>query len=136
MTFPHAGPWGGCRASTYARVPAYGPKTMASRRIWALWGVATVLTVPFSFILWWIGGMGMCGSEIYETPPGSVGDSLCEALVEPVAPWAAIAALPTLLAAAGGFAGVRLGRRRLFYFSLITPFVLAVLGVQVFLIIF
>jgi hypothetical protein len=109
---------------------------MASRGIWALWAVVTVLTVPFSFILWWIGGEGMCGSEIYETPPGSVGDSLCQALVEPVVPWAAIAALPTLLAAAGGFAGIRLGRRRLFYLSLIAPFVLVLVGIQVFLIVF
>src|SRR5215212_7262550 len=105
---------------------------MASRSIWALWGVVTVLTVPVSLILWWVGGTAMCGEEVYDTPPGSVGDSLCNALVEPVAPWAAIAALPTVLAAAGGFAGVRLGRRRLFYFSLITPFVLVLVGVQVF----
>src|SRR5215212_487885 len=63
MTFPNAGPCGRCRASTYARVPAYGLKTMGSRGIWALWGVVTVLTVPFSFILWWIGGMGICGSR-------------------------------------------------------------------------
>ncbi len=51
--------------------PAYRPKTMASRGIWALWGVVTVLTVPFSFILWWIGGEGMCGSEIYEVEPAA-----------------------------------------------------------------
>jgi hypothetical protein len=109
---------------------------MASRGIWALWGVVTVLTVPLSFILWWIGGESTCGSEVYETPPGSVGDSLCDALVEPVAPWAAIAALPTLLAAAGGFAGIRLGRRRLLYLSLIAPFVLVLVGLQLSLIIF
>jgi hypothetical protein len=109
---------------------------MVSRGMWALWALVTFATVPVSFILWWFGGMAMCGSEIYETPPGSVGDSLCNALVDPVAPWATLAALPTLLAAAGGFAGLRLGRRRLFYFSLIAPFVLALVGVQVFLAVF
>lgn len=42
------------------------------------------------------------------------------------------------LAAAGGFgfAGLRLRRRRLFFFSLITPFVLALVSVQVFLVVF
>jgi hypothetical protein len=109
---------------------------MASRRMWAIWGVVTFLTVPVSFILWWAGGTAMCGEEVYDTPPGSVGESLCDALVEPVAPWAAVAALPTLVAAAGGFAGLRLRRRRLFFFSLITPFVLALLSVQVFLVVF
>ena len=116
--------------------PAYGLKTMASRRMWAIWGVVTFLTVPVSFILWWAGGTAMCGEEVYDTPRGSAGDSLCDALVEPIAPWAALAALPTLLAAAGGFAALRLDRRRLFFFSLSAPFVLAVVSIQVFFAVF
>jgi hypothetical protein len=109
---------------------------MAARRMWAIWGVVTLLTVPVSFILWWVGGTAMCGEEVYNTPPGSAGDSLCDALVEPVAPWAALAALPTLLAAAGGFAALRLDRRRLFFFSLIAPFLLALVGIQLLLAVF
>ena len=95
-----------------------------------------MLTVPVSSFLWLVGGTAMCGEEVYITPPGSVGDSLCNALVEPIAPWAALALLPTLLAAAGGFAALRLDRRRLFLFSLIAPFVLALVSIQVFLIVF
>ena len=104
--------------------------------MWVIWGVVTLLTVPISFLLWWVGGTARCGEEVYNTPPGSAGDSLCDARVEPVAPWAALAALPTLLAAAGGFAALRLGRRRLFVFSLIAPFPFALVSIQVFLAVF
>jgi hypothetical protein len=73
----------------------------ASRQSWALWIVVTSATVPASAWLWLIGGMSTCGEEVYDTPPGSVGDTLCSALVRPVAPWALIASIPTLLAADG-----------------------------------
>ena len=104
--------------------------------MWAIWGVVTSLTVPVSFIVWWVGGTAMCGEEVYNTPPGSAGDSLCDALVEPVAPWAAVAALPTLLAAAVGFVALRFDRRRLLVFSLIAPFLFARVSIQVFLAVF
>ena len=109
---------------------------MTTRRAWAIWGILTLVTLPVSLILWWAGGTAMCGEEVYNTPPGALDDSLCDALVEPVAPSAAIAALPTPLAPADGFAGLRLDRRRLFFFSLIAPFVLGVGSVLVFLAVF
>jgi hypothetical protein len=82
-----------------------------SVRAWTLWVVATLATIPASIVVWFIGGMGMCGEEVYDTPPGSVGGSLCSALVRPVAPWTTLAAIPTLLAAFAGFIAIR--RRRL-----------------------
>jgi hypothetical protein len=80
--------------------------------------------------------MGMSGEEVYDTPPGSVGDTLCNGLVEPVVPWASVAAIPVAVAAVGGFIGLRLGRRRLFYFALATPFVLVFGGTLAVLAIF
>jgi hypothetical protein len=78
-----------------------------SRRDWTLWAVATLTTVPASLFVWLIGGMGMCGEETYDTPPGSVGDSLCSALVEPVVPWMLLALIPTVLTAVSSFGAVR-----------------------------
>jgi hypothetical protein len=71
--------------------------------------------------------MGFCGEEVYDTPPGSTGDALCRAFVEPVWPLALAASTPTLLALVGGFLGLRLRRPRLFRFSLVAPFALGVL---------
>jgi hypothetical protein len=71
--------------------------------------------------------MGFCGEEVYDTPPGSIGDALCGALIEPVWPWALVASIPTLLALVGGFVGLRLRNPRLFRFSLLAPFALGVL---------
>jgi len=79
----------------------------ASVRDWALLVVVTVATIPASAFIWLIGGMSMCGEEAYNTPPGSVGDSLCGALVEPIAPWATLAAIPTILVAVGGVLAIR-----------------------------
>src|SRR5215218_10424428 len=104
---------------------------MAARRMWAIWGVVTLLTVPVSFILWWVGGTAMCGEEVYNPPPGSAGDSLCDALVKPGAPSAALAAIPTLLAAARGFATLRLASRRMFVISPTAPFLFALGCLQV-----
>jgi integral membrane sensor domain MASE1 len=44
-----------------------------------------------SYVVWWFWGMGFCGEEVYDTPPGSTGDTLCGALIEPVWPWALVA---------------------------------------------
>jgi hypothetical protein len=100
----------------------------ASRQSWALWIVVTSATVPASAWLWLIGGMSTCGEEVYDTLPGSVGDTLCSALVRPVVPWALIASIPTLLAAVGGFVSIRLRRRDLFLFALAAPFAIVVIA--------
>jgi hypothetical protein len=94
---------------------------------WVLWLFGTVATLPVSYLVWWFWGMGFCGEEVYDTPPGSTGDALCGALIEPVWPWALVAATPTLLALIGGFVGLLLRSPRLFGFSLLTPFALGVL---------
>jgi hypothetical protein len=99
---------------------------MGSARAWASWVLCTVATVPVSYVLWWFWGMGLCGEEAYDTPPGSTGDALCRALVEPVWPSALVASTPTLLALIGGFVGLRLRNPRLFRFSLVAPFALGV----------
>jgi hypothetical protein len=101
-----------------------------------LWIAVTLAAMPASFWLWFIGGTGMCGEEVYDTRPGSVGDTLCTALVEPVVPWASLAAVPVAIAAVGGFIGLRLGRRRFFYFALAAPFVLAFGGTLALLAVF
>ena len=77
-----------------------------------------------SFFLWVVGGTAICGEETYNTPPGSLGDDLCKALVDPVVPWALIAAVPYVLAAVGGFFAVRRGSRTLLLGCLATSFVL------------
>jgi hypothetical protein len=80
-----------------------------------------------SFLLWWFWGSSICGEEVYDTPPGSTRDALCDALVEPVWPMALVAATPTLVALVGGFIGLRLRNPRLFRFSMAAPFALGVL---------
>lgn len=99
----------------------------ASVREWALLAVVTVATIPASAFLWFIGGMSMCGEETYNTPPGSVGDSLCGALVEPIAPWATLAAMPTILVAVGGVLAIRRGRGNLLMVFLGSLYLLALL---------
>jgi hypothetical protein len=47
-----------------------------------------------SYFVWWFWGMGFCGEETYDSPPGSTADALCQALVRPVWPWALLAATP------------------------------------------
>jgi hypothetical protein len=68
--------------------------------------------------------------EDYDTPPGSVGDTLCTALVEPIVPWALLASAPFLAALVGGFVGIRRRNRRLFVLARSAPFV--VVGLAVF----
>jgi hypothetical protein len=85
--------------------------------------------VPVSYVAWWFWGMGFCGEEVYDTPPASTGDALCQALVEPVWPWAIVASTPTLLAVVGGLVGILLRNARLLQFSLVVPLALGVLTV-------
>ena len=99
------------------------------RKAWSLWLAATLAAVPASAVLWFIGGQGFCGEETYDTPPGSAGDTLCTTLVQPIVPWALLAAVPLLIAAVGGFTGIRLRRRRLFLLAVAAPFALVALGV-------
>ena len=76
--------------------------------------------------------MAACGEETYDTPPGTVGDSLCQTLVEPVVPWALLAAIPFLLSAAGGAWALREQDRRLLLVSTIVPGLLVVIAVFAF----
>lgn len=89
-----------------------------------MWVAATVAAVPASVVLWFIGGYALCGMEVYDTPPGSAGDTLCSALVEPIVPWALLASTPLLAALVGGFIGIRLRNRDLFVLALSAPFVM------------
>lgn len=88
-----------------------------------------MLAIPASVLLWFVGGMASCGEEVYDTPPGSTGDTLCQTLVMPVAPWLLLAALPFAMVLAGGFVGIRRRNRRLFVAALTVPFVLVVIAV-------
>jgi hypothetical protein len=94
------------------------------------------VAVPASALLWFVGGQAWCGEEVYNTPPGSTGDALCETLVDPVAPWLVLAALPLAIVLLGGFAGIRLGSRRLFLIALTAPFVVVLVAVFTFLALF
>lgn len=93
------------------------------RKALAVWVTATLAAVPTSGLLWFVGGYALGGEEVYDTPPGSVGDSLCTALVEPIVPWALLASVPFLAALVGGFLGIRLRHRGLFVLALSAPFV-------------
>jgi hypothetical protein len=99
------------------------------RGAWGLWAAVTLLAIPASAVFWFVGGMASCGEEVYDTPPGSTGDTLCQKLVEPVVPWLLLAALPFVIALAGGFVGIRRRNSRLFTAALTAPFVLVVVGV-------
>jgi ABC-type Na+ efflux pump permease subunit len=96
------------------------------------WTLATLAMIPASIVLWLVGGMAACGEETYDTPPGSVGDSLCEGLVRPVLPWALLASIPFVLGLAGGLAAMRRGDRRLLIAATAVPPALFVLGILIF----
>ncbi len=102
---------------------------MITPQLRAGWGLTTLAMIPASLVLWFVGGMAACGQETYDTPPGSVGDSLCQTLVRPVAPWALLASLPFVLAAGGGSYALHRRDRRLLLVSTIAPGVLFVAGV-------
>ena len=84
--------------------------------------MAVVAAVPASAVLWFVGGEAWCGEETYNTPPGSAGDALCTTLVEPIFPWATLAAVPFLAAAIGGVIAIRRRRRGLFLAAVSAPF--------------
>jgi len=100
------------------------------------WTLATLAMVPASIVLWLVGGMTACGEETYNTPPGSVGDSLCEGLVRPVLPWALVASIPFVLGLVGGLAAMRCGDRRLLLAATAVPPALFVLGTLTFAAVF
>ena len=100
---------------------------MARARPWLLWVAGTFGSLIVSYFVWWFWGMGFCGEETYDSPPGSTADALCQALVRPVWPWALLAATPTMLALGGGLLGLVFRLPRLFGFSLVAPVVLGVL---------
>jgi len=79
-------------------------------------------------MLWFVGGMGACGMEAYDTPPGSAGDQVCARLVEPVWPWAALAASPLALGLVLGLLALNTGSRRLLVFATCLPLALVVLA--------
>ncbi|HUL84721.1 MAG TPA: hypothetical protein VLX89_04285 [Actinomycetota bacterium] len=99
------------------------------RKAWALWVIAVLAAVPASAVLWLVAGGAWCGEETYNTPPGSTGDALCTTLVEPIVPWASLAAIPFLVAAIGGAVGIRLRRRGLFLVAISAPFAFVVFAV-------
>jgi hypothetical protein len=101
---------------------------MERHRSWFLWFAGTLASLPVSYVLWWFWGMSFCGEEVYDTPPGSTGDALCGALVEPIWPWAMVSSVPTLVALVGGFVGLRLRRPRVFQFALLAPIAMGVLS--------
>jgi hypothetical protein len=96
---------------------------------WGLWAAVTLMAIPASALLWFVGAMSSCGEEDYDTPSGSVGDRLCQTLVEPVVPWLVLAALPFVMVLVGGLIGIRRRNRRLFVAALTVPFVLVVIAV-------
>jgi hypothetical protein len=99
------------------------------RGAWVLWTAVTLLAIPASALLWFVGGTASCGEEVYDTPPGSAGDTLCQTLVEPVVPWLLLAVLPVVIVLGGGFVGIRRRNRRLFAAALTAPLVPVIGGV-------
>jgi len=96
---------------------------MGSAARWLVWVGGTLATVPISCFVWWFWGMAFCGEEVYDTK----GDVVCSALVEPIWPWAVIAATPTLITLVVGLAALRTGSRVLFRFALVAPVAIGVL---------
>ena len=102
---------------------------MSRAKQWLLWIAGMGGSVVVSYVVWWFWGWGFCGEDAYESPPGSTGRALCEALVHPVWPWALVSATPALLAFVGGLLGIVLRKPHLFGFSLVAPLGLGVLTV-------
>jgi hypothetical protein len=80
--------------------------------------------------------MAACGEEIGDAPPGSLGDRACNALVDPVVPWAALSAVPLGIAIVVGAIALRRGSRSLLRVAIAVPMVLIVGGVFAFLAVF
>jgi hypothetical protein len=109
----------------------YGVNVRNSREARVIWVLATLAMFPASLFLWFVGGTSACGEEVYDTPPGSLGDAMCQALVDPVAPWALLASTPLVIVALGGFIALRRENRRLFVLSIAVPVLLILGGVLV-----
>lgn len=109
----------------------YGVWVMTSR--WEparqTWYVALAASLLGSGFLWMTGGYSACGMEVYDTPPGSLRDSFCNTLVEPVVPWASLAALPFALSLLGGVVALRRGSGWLLTIATWLPLALAVSGI-------
>jgi hypothetical protein len=93
------------------------------------WSLVMIGMLPGSAFLWFVGGVGACGEDAGDSPPGSLGDRLCNTFVEPVAPWAALAAIPLALGLVGGLVAVSTRNRMLLVFATIAPPFLVALGV-------
>lgn len=98
----------------------HGPPSEA----WVAWVVATVAMFPVAGFLWLIGGYGFCGTDT--TDPGPIGDAACRALVEPIAPWATIAAAPLISVGVLGFIALRRRNKRLFILAIAAPYIAVV----------
>jgi hypothetical protein len=106
------------------------------RSAFAAWVVAVTALAPASLVLWWFGGMAMCGEEIYDTPPGSFGQRACDALVHPVVPWVAISSVPAAGALALGAIALHRRSARLLKVAIAVPFLLIVCAIFTFLAVF
>jgi hypothetical protein len=93
------------------------------REAWIVWVVAALAAAPASVVLWFVGGQSWCGEEVYDTPSRSIGDTLCSTLVEPVVPWALVAALPFVFVVTGGLIALHRRDGRLFALAIALPFV-------------
>jgi hypothetical protein len=106
------------------------------RSAFAVWAAAVGVLIPLSFAFWWVGGMAACGEEVGDTPPGSLGDRGCNALVQPVLPWIVISVIPLAMAVVLGVIALRRDNRRLLATAIALPFLLIVGGVFAFLAVF
>ena len=100
-----------------------------SRSVGGLWALSLAVLFPASLLLWFVGGTAACGMEVYDTPPGSTGDHFCTHLVDPVWPWAALAASPLALGLALGLLALKKRSRWLLALAACLPFALVLLGV-------
>ncbi|HEY3070146.1 MAG TPA: hypothetical protein VGJ34_07500 [Gaiellaceae bacterium] len=93
------------------------------------WSLVMIAMLPGSAFLWFVGGVGACGEDAGDSPPESLGDQLCTTFVEPVAPWASLAATPLALGLVAGLVAIARRHRLLLVFATIAPPFLLVLGV-------
>ncbi len=98
---------------------------------WRVWAAVTLVSVPAAALFWFVAGTAACGEELYDTPPGSLGDDFCTTVVQPVVPWIAVAGIPVLVPALGGVVAMQIRSRRLFVAALAAPFVLVTAGTVV-----
>ena len=93
------------------------------------WIVLIAMGLYATFHVWFGGAYWLCGTD---TTYAAFGEDACDALVEPMVPWAAIAATPLLILVVGGRIALRRQDRRLFAVSLIVPTVLLLLAPAIF----